>query len=200
MIKMIKENKIVFETLGFFIVIVALWFGYMQFIYYPSFERSIEFSQVTETETKNVSRETFKNVSLETSQKIKYSIEYDTEMNKQALSEVYYYEYDYDVYAPKSIVNIALKAYIIEIDNVEYTLFTDLAGSYYLKYGNFNNFKNGQNVVAKTSKENNFEILGFVENASFTFSYENDFQNEEKINHEINLIIELSQNEIIENL
>lgn len=196
--KMIKENKIVFEALGFLIVIVALWVGYMQFIYYPSFERNVEFSQVTETET--VPRETIENVSLEKSPKIRYSIEYDAEINKQALSEVYYYEYDYDVYAPDSIVNIALKAYIVQINNVEYTLFTDLAGSYYLEYGNLNNFKNGQNVVAKTSKENNFEIISFIENASFTFSYENDFQNEGIINHEINLIIELCQNEILESL
>lgn len=197
--KMIKENKIVFEALGFLIVIVALWFGYMQFVYYPSFEKNVEFSQVTE-KVENVPHETIQNVKLETSPKIKYSIEYDTDMNKQALSEVYYYEYDYDVYAPNSIVNIALKAYIVEINNVEYTLLTDLAGSYYLEYGNFNNFENGQNVVAETNKENNFEIVSFIENASFTFSYENEFQNEETINHEINLIIELSQNEIIENL
>lgn len=197
--KMIKENKIVFETLGFFIVILALWVGYMQFVYYPSFERNVEFSQVTE-KVENVSHETIKNISLETSPKIKYSIEYDRALNKQSVSEVYYYEYDYDVYAPNSVVNIALKAYIVEIDNVEYTLLTDLAGSYYLKYGNFNNFENGQNVVVETNKENNFEIVGFVENASFTFSYENEFQDEEKINHEINLIIELSQDEILKEL
>lgn len=196
--KMIKENKIVFEALGFFIVILALWVGYMQFIYYPSFERNVEFSQ--ETETENVPRETIENVNLETRPKIRYDIEYDTKINKQALSEVYYYEYDYDVYAPNSIVNIALKAYIVQINNVEYTLFTDLAGSYYLEYGNLNNFKNGQNVVAETNKENNFEIVDFVENASFTFSYESEFQDEAIINHEINLIIELCQNEILESL
>lgn len=196
--KMIKENKIVFEALGFLIVIVALWVGYMQFIYYPSFERNVEFSQVTET--KNVPRETIENVNLETSPKIRYDIEYDTTLNSQERDENYYYQYDYDVYAPNSIVNIALKVYIVQINNEEYTLFTDLAGSYYLEYGNLNNFKNGQNIVAETNKENNFEIVEFVENASFTFSYESEFQNEEKINREINLIIELCQNEILESL
>ena len=203
--KMIKENKIVLEALGFLLVLVIIWVGYMQFVYYPSFEKNVKFSQVNEN---IVSHETIENISLkvksETSkksnQKIRYSIQYDETINGTEKTENYYYNYDYNVYEKDSIVNIALKAYIIEIDGLEYTLLTDLSGSYYLNVGNDENFENGQNVIAYTTKESNFNIIGFYENADFSFTNEKEFQNEGLINREINTIIELETENIYTNL
>lgn len=117
---------------------------------------------------------------------LNYSLDYDAAINDTDLSEYFFYgENWHDI---EYIHHLALKAYIVTINELTYTFFTDLSGSSYYMVGIVDGIENGQNVGVFVSKVNN-TIYGFTD-TSFTFTYEDSFKDYDMVKEDIQYIYE----------
>ena len=117
---------------------------------------------------------------------LNYSVDYDDTINSTDLSEDFFYgENWHDI---EYIHHLALKAYIVTINELTYTFFTDLSGSSYYMIGTVDGIENGQNVGVFVSKVSN-TIYGFTD-TSFTFTYEDSFKDYDTVKEELQYMYE----------